>query len=187
MSDHVLSEPTPEVPVDSGAPPTPPKSRWVAVIALAVAAIAIGMVGWSLLHPLKASTTATDQQTADAAARACAAYNAVRSAVLLQTHASLGDDPAALQAVAANARLSMAAGGSYLLAQLDPATPPPLGVAIRSFADGLQDIAMNALAGMTNDDPAQAARMHDAEMASSRVAGLCSLPAPMLFAGLLGP
>lgn len=54
-----------------------------------------------------------------------------------------------------NARLSMAAGGSYLLARLDPATPAPVAAAIRSFADNLQDIAMNALAGVSNDDPAQ--------------------------------
>ncbi len=144
------------------------------------------MAGWSLLHPLKASTAATDSQIADAAARACAAYNTVRSAVSLQTHANLGDNPAAVQAVAANARLSMAAGGSYLLAHLDPATPPPLAVAIRSLANGLQDITMNALAGMTTDDPAQAARLHEAEKASSRVAGLCSLPAPLLFGGMMG-
>jgi hypothetical protein len=175
MSDHVISEPTPKL------------SRWVAVIASAVAAIAIAMAGWSLLHPLRASNTATDPQVTDAAARACAAYNTVRSAVSLQTHAELGPDPVAKQAVAANARLSMAAGGAYLLAHLDPATPAPLAVAIRSLADGLQAITLNALAGMTNDDPAQAARLHDAETASSRAAGLCSLPAPLLFGGMMGP
>ena len=108
------------------------------------------MAGWSLLHPLGASTRATDAQVTEAAARACAAYHTVRSAVSLHTHASLGDNPAAVQASAANARLSMAAGGSYLLAHLDPATPPALAVAIRSLADGLQGITMNALAGIAD-------------------------------------
>ena len=35
--------------------------------------------------------------------------------------------------------------------------------------DSLQGITINALAGTTNDAPAQAARLHDAETASSRV------------------
>lgn len=174
-----MSEPAPEVP--------PKLSRWVAVNASAVAVIAIAMAGWSLLHPVGASTRATEAQVTEAAARACGAYETVRGAVSLQTHASLGDNSAAVLAVAANARLSMSAGSSYLLAHLDPATPPALAAAIRSLADGLQGFAMNALAGITNDDPAQAARLHAAETASSRAAGLCSLPAPLLFGGMMGP
>lgn len=191
MSDHVTSEPTPEVPVDSVAPPArtvPAKSsRWVAVVASAVAVIAIAMAGWSLLHPVGASTRPTEAQVTEAAARTCAAYETVRGAVSLQTHARPGDNPAAVLAVAANARVSMAAGSSYLLAHLDPATPPALAVAIRSLAYGLQGFAMNALAGITNDDPAQAARLHAAETASSRAAGLCSLPAPLMSGGMMGP
>jgi hypothetical protein len=151
-------------------------SRWIAVIALAIALVAIALAAWPLLHPLKANITAppaTDQQVADAKARACTAFNTVRSAVSLQTHVDPGGDPAAVQAVAANARLAMAAGGSYLLARLDLATPPPVAAAIRSFADDLQDIAMNTLAGATNDDPAQAARLRDVEAVSAQTADLC--------------
>jgi hypothetical protein len=97
----------------------------------------------------------------------------VSTAVSLQTHADLGSDSVAVQAVAANARLAMAAGGAEVLAHLDPATPPDLAAAVRSFADGLQDITMNALAGVSNDDPAQAARLRDASAAGARVADLC--------------
>jgi hypothetical protein len=169
-----------EVSADAGAPPAPRPgrsrwSRWVAVIGPAIAVIAIAVAAWLVLHPPKASSPAavTDQQIADAKARACIAFNTVRSAVSLQTHADPGGDPAAVQAVAANARLSMAAGGAYLLARLDPSTPPPLAAAIRTFADDLQDIAMNTLAGVSNDDPAQAARLHDGETQSARIANLC--------------
>jgi hypothetical protein len=119
MSHQNTSEPTPEGPADSGAPATPPaprpgpagSSRWVAVIALAIALVAVALAGWSLLRPLKASTTAapaTDQQIADAKTRACTAATTAETAVSRQTHADLGRDPAAMQAVAANARLSMA-------------------------------------------------------------------------------
>jgi hypothetical protein len=147
----------------------------VPVVALAIALIAVAIAAWALLRPPPASTTpqATSQQTAEAKTRACSAYTTVSTAVSLQTHADLGSDPVAVQAVAANARLSMAAGGSYLLARLDPATPPDLAAAMRSFADDLQDIAMNALAGVSNDDPAQAARLHDGEVTRARVADLC--------------
>jgi hypothetical protein len=48
-----------------------------------------------------------------------------------------------------------------------------LSDAIHSFATGLQDIAMNALAGVGNDDPAQAARLRDAEATNTRIAELC--------------
>jgi hypothetical protein len=150
-------------------------SRWVPVIALLIALIAIAVAVWALLRPPPTSTTprATSQQTADAKGGACTAYKTVSTAVSLQTHAELGSDPVAVQAVAANARLAMAAGASYLLDRLDPATPPDLSAAIRSFATDLQDIAVNALAGVANDDPAQAGRLRDGEAASIRIGNLC--------------
>jgi hypothetical protein len=153
------------------------RSGWIAPIALVVAVIATAVAVWAVLRPPPptGSTTPapTSQQSADAKARACKAYRTVTTAVSLQTHAELGPDPTAVQAVAANARLSMAAGASYLLARTDPATPQDLAAAIRSFADNLQDISVNALAGVCNDDPAPAARLHDGEATSTRIAGLC--------------
>jgi hypothetical protein len=116
---------------------------------------------------------ATVPQAADAKARVRTAFDTVRKALLLQTHADGGKDPVAVTAVAANARLSMTAGAAYLLARLDPATPPALAAAVRSFAELLEDIAMNSLAGVANEDPVQAARLRDAEAASVRVAELC--------------
>lgn len=117
---------------------------------------------------------ATPEDAARAKARMAAAFDTVRRAVSLQTHASGGDDPVAVAAVAANARLAMSAGSTYLLRRLSPATPPRLAEAVRAFAELLEDIAMNALAGFGNDHPEQAARLQQAELASERVAVLCN-------------
>jgi len=176
-----------DVPSDVGASHATPKTalapnleqqtwpRGVAVAALGLALVAAGLAGWSLMRPVNDGTAApsSGQQIADAEAQACRASSTVGSAVSLQTHAYLGDDPVAVQAVAANARLSMATGGPYLLAHLDSATPLPLAGAIRSFAVNLQDIAMNTLAGVPNDDPAQAVRLGDAQKSSAQIAELC--------------
>ena len=152
------------------------QARWVASAVLLIAVIAIGVAVWALMRPQQPNTPAaaapSAQQNADAKTRVCAAFNTVRSAVALQTHADLSPDPVA-QAVAANARLAMAGGGLYLLGRLDPATPADLADAVRAFATVLQDISMNALAGVGNDDPAQAARLQDGETTSTKVADLC--------------
>jgi hypothetical protein len=150
-------------------------SRWAAPAAVLIAVIALAVGVWALLRPAPANNPAppTARQIADAKGHACAAYTTVRTAVLLQTHADPGTNPVSAQAVAANARLAMAGGGSYLLGHLDPATPPQLAESIRSFAVDLQDLAINALAGAGNDDPGQLARLHDGDAASAKIAQLC--------------
>jgi hypothetical protein len=163
-------------PVSSRTPLTvriqPP---WIAPVALVIAVIAVAVAVWALLRPAPASSTPapTGQQTADAKSRACTAFNVVHTAVQLQTHADLGTDPVAVQTVAANARLATAAGGWYLLARLDPATPADLAAAIRSFANDLQDISMYEQAGVSSADPTLSGRLRDGEAASTQIAGLC--------------
>jgi hypothetical protein len=166
----VPSSATPVQPLAS-----PRRARWVVGITAAIALIALGLAAWPLLRPLHASTaaSATDGQVAAAKVHVCNDFDTVRRAVSLQTHANAGNDAAAVQATAANARLALAAGGSYLVARLDPATSPALATAIRSFGDNLQEIAMNTLAGAGNDDPAQAARLHDGEALSEQINDLC--------------
>jgi hypothetical protein len=145
---------------------------------LVISLIAAAGAGWALWRPAPDSNTPaagpSDAAPAgDAKADACDAFKTVSSAVTLQTHGDAGPDPAGIQAVAANARLAMAGGATYLVARTGPNTPKDISDAIHSFADGLQDIAMNALAGVTNDNPAQAARLRDAEAANNRLAELC--------------
>ena len=180
MSHHVASDPQPEVTVNSSklAKPVSPARNRVAVVAVAIAIVALALAAWSLLrpHPTGVSATpsrATEEQITNAKARACAASTLVDTAVSSQTHADPGADPAAAQAVAANARLSMVAGSSYLLARLDAATPSPLADRIRSFADDLQDVVVHTMAGVSNDEPDQTARLQNAQATSAQIADLC--------------
>ncbi len=151
---------------------------WVGPAALVVALVAAGLSGWAVLRPVpqseqsppSAATAAAKPQSGEEKTSACEAYRTVSSAVSLQTHAAPGTE---VQGVAANARLAMSGGATYLLAHLSPATPADLADAIRSFATGLQDISMNALAGVPNSEPKQAERLANAEAANSRIAELC--------------
>jgi hypothetical protein len=105
--------------------------------------------------------------------RVCNAFDTVSNAVSGQTHGDLGPEPVAQEAVAGNARVALVGGGQYLLSRLDAATPPELADAIRSFADDLQDVGMNALAGMANTEPDQSARMAHADSTRKQIVDLC--------------
>ena len=149
-----------------------PSLNWIAVAALVIALIAAGAAGWSLLRPASKSDSqaAPAEQSGDAKTDACAAFRTVSAAVSLQTHADPGTE---VQGVAANARLAMFGGATYLLAHLNPGTPADLADQIRAFATGLEDISMNALAGVANSDPTQADRLRSAEAANTRITDLC--------------
>ena len=78
-----------------------------------------------------------------------------------------------MRSAAANARVALFDGGQYLLAQLDPATPDDVAEDVRRFADLLMEIGAAAMAGVPNTDPAQTARLADAEAASVALGGRC--------------
>lgn len=150
------------------------QARWIAPVALAIAVVAVGVAIWALMSAGRDdSPRYSDQQIADARARACAAHQTVRAAVAIQTHTDLGPEATSVAAVAAGSRLAMSAGATYLLDHLDPATPAELADTARAFASGLQDVSMYAQAGVGQDDPAQANRLRDAEAASAGVTALC--------------
>lgn len=144
----------------------------VAMLSLIVALAAMGVAAWAIVMawPQK---EATPQPTAESKQKVCAAFDTVSRAVQLQTHADLGPDPVAQTAVASNARLSLIGGGEYLRSQLDDHTSPELVEAVRLFANNLEDIGVNALAGATNEDPQQAARLTAGEDGRNKVAALC--------------
>ena len=75
--------------------------------------------------------------------------------------------------MAGNARLSLIGGGEFLSSQVDDHTAPELADAVRLFANNLSDIGINALAGATNEDPQQAARLSAGEDGRKKVAELC--------------
>ena len=116
---------------------------------------------------------ATAQPTAESKQKVCAAFDTVSKAVQLQTHADLGPDPVAQTAVASNARLSLIGGGEFLHSRVDDQTPPDIAEAVRLFANNLEEIGVNALAGATNDDPQQAARLTAGEEGRAKLADLC--------------
>jgi hypothetical protein len=103
----------------------------------------------------------------------CDAFNIVRRAVSVRTNANVGPEPVAREAVAANARLATLGGGDFLLSRLAPATPPELAEAVRSFANNLQDIGMNQLAGIPDTDPTVAVLLRDAQSASDQITAIC--------------
>lgn len=171
---------------DQAPPPPPPPhsrvqaaptagggARWALLLSPFIALVAIGVATYALVlaWPQKEAKV---EPTAESKQKVCAAFDTVSKAVQLQTHADLGPDPIAQTAVAGNARLSLIGGGDYLLSRLDEQTPADLAEATRLFANNLQDIGLNALAGATNDDPQQAARLAAGEEGRNKVAALCT-------------
>jgi len=146
------------------------------VVVLIVAVAALGVAGWTLYRLDFSKPSYTDTQRADAKVEVCAAMDVVRKGVSLNTNlrpAGGPEDVTGSLAVAANARVALYDGGQYLLAKLDPATPPDLADAVRKFANTLMDIGAAATAGAQNKDPDQAARLRDADSANATLTELC--------------
>jgi hypothetical protein len=154
--------------------------RAVAVAALALAVVAVGLAGWAVLRApaVPASQAAPSEMTATAAkAEICSAVALVREGVSLNTNLEPAGGPQDVTgslAVAANARLSLYDGGLYLLAKMDPATPDDLAAAVEAFAEKLMDIGAAATAGTSSEDPAQNARLRDADAANATITELCT-------------
>jgi hypothetical protein len=150
----------------------------LSVVAVVLALIAVGLAAWAAFRPAKepAAPTYTAAQQSDAKAAICAAADLVRRGVSLNTNLPVpggeGDVTGSL-AVAANARVSLSDGGQYLLARLDPATPANLADPVREFANKLMDIGAGAIAGAQNSEPAQAARLKEADAANVKIAEAC--------------
>ncbi|MDT5191600.1 MAG: hypothetical protein QOI28_3851 [Mycobacterium sp.] len=150
----------------------------VSVVAVILALAALGLAAWAAFRPAAtpSAPTYTAAQQADAKTAICAAADLVRRGVSLNTNLPVpgGDaDVTGSLAVAANARVSLSDGGQYLLARLDPATPAELADAVRQFGNKLMDIGAGAIAGAQNSDPAQAARLRDADAANVKIAESC--------------
>jgi hypothetical protein len=158
-------------------------SRWGRIllpITLVVALAAAVLSGWLLVRLAQEGTPNTPNysgaQRTDAKTRICAATDVVRKGVSLNTNLQVPGGPEDITgtlAVAANARISLYDGGQYLLARLDPATPPELSDAVKKFANLLMDIGASATAGSQNTEPEQAARLKDADATNQTIAQLC--------------
>jgi hypothetical protein len=162
--------------VDS--PDRPRRGGVVAVIALILAVVALGLAAWAAFRPAPAPAAAvyTAAQQADAKTALCKASDLVRRGVSLNTNLPVpggAADVTGSLAVAANARLSLSGGGRYLLDRIDPATPTELAASARQFANTLMDIGAAAIAGAQNTDPDQAARLRDADAANVKIVAAC--------------
>jgi hypothetical protein len=159
---------------DSGA-----SGRVLSLITLLIAVVAVALGGWALFRSMDSGSSKpsySDSQRADAKVKICGAMDVVRRGVSLNTNlqpeGGPGDVTGSL-AVAANARLALFNGGQYLLGRLDPATPTDLSDDVRNFANTLLDIGAAATAGAQNSEPAQAARLKDADSANKTITELC--------------
>ena len=132
----------------------------LAPFAIPLAVIALVLSIWAVV-----SASANDANTValpgDPKVRVCSAFEMVAK---MQTRNDLAP---------ANASLALVGGGDYLLRQLDADTPAHLADAVRAFARDLQEVGMNALAGVPYTDPRQAARQAEGDFDRKQVADLC--------------
>ncbi len=150
--------------------------RWIAPVALLVAVVAVALAAWALFSKPSSEApvgAAAENSQADPKGSVCDTFRVVTSAVSIQTHNDLGPDPIPQAAVAGNARLALLGGGQYLLTSLQPDTPKDLTDSVRSFANTLQAVGMNALAGVPNTNADQAARLANAEQDRKKIADMC--------------
>jgi hypothetical protein len=141
-------------------------------LAIALIAVVVAVAAW--LRPAHGGGSYSDQQSAQAKANVCAAVGPVHKAVWAGTPNPHPGDPVAQLSVAANVRLAMLGGGSYLRETLaaEPATPADLAKAVTSMATTLQQMGINYLA-RTGNKPAMDSLQHELESKGAQVVGLC--------------
>lgn len=154
--------------------------RFLLPITLVVAIAAAALSGWLLFRVMQDGTPNSPNysgaQRADAKTKVCAATDVVRKGVSLNTNLQPPGGPEDVTgslAVAANARIALYNGGQYLLARLDPATPPDLADAVKKFGNLLMDIGAGATAGQQNSEAEQTARLKDADATNTTITGFC--------------
>jgi hypothetical protein len=171
------------------------------VVALVVAVAALGLIGWMWFHPRSSNAPEantdpgsgqffgstvrpqppgqppayTDTQRADAKTKICEAYSTVDRGLRRNTNLAPqgGDTDVGGLAIAANWRVSVYDGGQYLLARLDPATPPDLAEPVRNLGNVLMDVGAAATAGVDNPEPAQAARIQEVDRLEAIIVERC--------------
>lgn len=148
-----------------------PRSIAFAALAIAVIAAAAAIAAW--VH-LGTSQSFSAQQSAQAKTNVCSAWAPVRKSVWVGTPNPHPGDPVAQLSVAANVRLAMLGGGSYLKETLaaEPAAPADLANAVNSVANTLQRMGVNYLA--RNESPAVIGPLrHDLDTQGAEVDKLC--------------
>ncbi len=147
-------------------------SGWPAYAALAIAVLAAALAALAYFHPMH-KDAAIAQQGGDAKANVCSAYKVAHKSVVINTHLQ-SQNPDVQLAIAANARLALIGGGSYLQERLaaNTAAPGELANAANSFANTMQQLGVNYLAeaGAAVQDPIR----HDLDSQISQLEKLCA-------------
>jgi len=158
----------------------PGPAGWIAPLALVISLLAAGAAGWTLLKPAPtpAPTADTSTASADPKGQVCAAFKTVTGAIYRYSHADPVGDPsmalaAAQEAVAANTRLAMSGGATYLLRNLSSNAPAELADEVRSFAGNVDTVAMKLLSGISNTAPEMVDLLQSAEQSSKKITELC--------------
>jgi hypothetical protein len=160
-------------------------ARWPTFTALAIAliAIAVGLVGWFRPTPHNDRTSAlpkptyTDKQVANAKANVCTAFGKVDHAVdLADAERTSSSDRTAQLAAAALSRQVLDFGSRYLFAKLaeEPATPPELATAVRKQANAFQDLFIGYIDGISISDPGLRPALSASDEAVSTIRRLCT-------------
>lgn len=147
--------PEPEAPASTG----PSLPMLIALVVTALAVLGAGGYYWyshsSSSDSAGSSGSYSEQESKDAKTDLCKASVSVFKAVARNTHLQnpVQNDPIGSLAVAANARLALAAGGGYLRSRLadEPATPEDLKKAVAGLADTLEGLGISYLAGEPNE------------------------------------
>jgi hypothetical protein len=156
------------------------RGRILLSITLVVAIAAAALSGWLLIRLEREGTpnapNYSGAQRADAKQKICTAMDLVRRGVSINTNLQPPggpEDVTGSMAVAANSRIALYDGGQYLLARLDPATPPELADPVKKFGNLLMDIGAAATAGQQNSEPEQTARLKDVDAVNTTIIELC--------------
>jgi hypothetical protein len=144
----------------------------IAGVVLVVIVVALGGVLW---FRSSGGSSYSEQETTDAKTSLCKSSLAATRSVVRNTHLKnpAPDDPIGALAVAANARLALAGGGSYLHDQLDahPAAPQDLGDSVEKLATTFESLGMSYMAGEGND--ARESLRKDLDTQIKEIDGLC--------------
>jgi hypothetical protein len=154
-----VKAPKPPVGSSSHAPAAQKLPAWLTLVALGIAVIALGLAVVNFFFPSSGSKKYSSQETQDAKVHICEVTGTVRQATSINTNMSnpVPGDPIGGLSVAANARLALYAGGSYVLQQtaVTPAAPADLNKAAAGLGETMQELGINYLAGASADSSVQ--------------------------------
>jgi hypothetical protein len=126
----------------------------LAALVIGVAALVVAIIGFFHSSPASGSS---GHKKDEAKASLCQVSTTVREAVGRSTNVTAPDNPVAALAVASNARLALYAGGGFLNERVtaESAAPKDLKDAVTAYADTLQELSINYLAGASPTDSVQ--------------------------------